>query len=315
MSAGGKITLDSPIIDVSSNSVTHLIQDNAIQSYQLSSDTNNFISINTMNQSLRVNSNTVAISSSNITLGASDAIFINTPIIDSSKNDLIFKIKTESSNAMTLSDSLGTSLLSINTNIGPNFPSATTINTHLNLDVSDVNELGVTAGYNLMKISTNIIDLKGVANKHLISSLFVDNVELKGQPLSSIRMTATLYVDGPSVLASGESEGAVSGHNASTSKYALYVAGEDANNQIIGKLFVKGGLYLGESNGTVAPTLLSEEGLAKLSGTEDDGNSLKEKVVVTAACTHTECRMQSSRYIQTCTHTCTHAYLHTRTDM
>ena len=192
-----------------------------------------------------------------------------------------FIVKSEKREAFSIADDVGTLLAKVDTDTGPHFPASTTLQTKVVVQVPEIEQLGVTSGYNMMKIATTTVDIKDVANPHLVSSLFVDNVEMKGEALSSIGLSATLFIDGPSTLAAGQSSGAISGHNASTSKYALYVAGENANNQIIGKLFVKGGLYLGESNGTVAPTLLSAEGLAKVSGTDSNKNDGSDKVVVT----------------------------------
>merc|ERR1711871_1640270 len=99
--------------------------------------------------------------------------------------------------------------------------------------------LGVEAGYDMMKVSTTVVDVNNVQNKHAVTSLFVDNLELKGDINAELAMSATLYVDGASLLAPGEASGSLSGHNQSNSRYGLYVAGEDANNQILGKLYVK----------------------------------------------------------------------------
>ena len=64
----------------------------------------------------------------------------------------------------------------------------------------------------------------------------------------------------------------------------LYVAGEDANNQILGKLYVKNGLYLGESNASNTPaTLLSRDSLLKLEGTDADTNNVGNKAVMTTS--------------------------------
>ena len=234
-----------------------------------------------MNESIAFWSNSFDVSSTILNLIANHSIQINSPIVDFSKNAMQFIVKSENTNAFSIADDVGTLLAKVDTNTGPHFPASTTLQTKVVVQVPEIQQLGVTSGYNMMKVATTIVDIKDVANPHLVSSLFVDNVEMKGEALSSIGMTATLFIDGPSTLAAGQSSGAISGHNASTSKYALYVAGENANNQIIGKLFVKGGLYLGESNGTVAPTLLSAEGLAKVSGTDSNKNDGSDKVVVT----------------------------------
>ena len=59
---------------------------------------------------------------------------------------------------------------------------------------------------------------------------------------------------------------------------------EDANNQILGKLYVKNGLYLGESNASNTPaTLLSRDSLLKLEGTDSNTNNVGNKAVMTTS--------------------------------
>ena len=75
----------------------------------------------------------------------------------------------------------GTLLAKVDTYTGPHFPASTTLQTKVVVQVPEIEQLGVTSGYNMMKIATTIVDIKDVANPHLVSSLFVDNVEMKGK--------------------------------------------------------------------------------------------------------------------------------------
>ena len=279
----GSFILNTPVMNIQKNDFLQLIKSKSPYSYRISTERQNFLSINTANKSVTFISNSFDVSSTLMNLAANYSIKIDSPVLDFSKNTMQFILKSEEAEAFSISDDTGTLLAKVDTDTGPHFPASTTLQTKLVVQVPDIQQLGVVSGYNMMKVATTTVDIKNVANPHLISSLFIDNVEMKGEALSSIGLSATLYIDGPSTLAAGQSPGAISGHNASTSKYALYIAGENANNQIIGKLFVKGGLYLGESNGTVAPTLLSADGLAKVSGTNSDKNDGSDKVVVTNA--------------------------------
>eukprot|EP00945_MAST-04E_sp_MAST-4E-sp1_P005627 g5627.t1 len=214
----------------------------------------------------------------NVTLTSSQFVKFKTPVLDISNQDTVVTVNPSSDNALKIADLDGNTFLRMDTDTGQTGkPSDMFIGTTLHVQLPDVPNVGAGA-YDVMKIHETELTLSST-NNAMLTSLHVDNMQLKGSQGVSLNMAATLYVDGSAIVPTDESSLSISGFNTSTTNYGLYVAGDTSYNQVRGKLFVKGGLYLGESNGTF--TEISSSAFELTTGTDSSSNNVADKVVVT----------------------------------
>ena len=283
MTAGGHVSFQTPVIDFTSQATKIKLKKDTEGAWKVtdgaSSETVMINLDTTPNElSLVFKGDKMEAIVPNVTLTSSQFVKFKTPVLDISNQDTVVTVNPSSDNALKIADLDGNTFLRMDTDTGQTGkPSDMFIGTTLHVQLPDVPNVGAGA-YDVMKIHETELTLSST-NNAMLTSLHVDNMQLKGSQGVSLNMAATLYVDGSAIVPTDESSLSISGFNTSTTNYGLYVAGDTSYNQVRGKLFVKGGLYLGESNGTF--TEISSSAFELTTGTDSSSNNVADKVVVT----------------------------------
>ena len=275
--SGGRMVFATPLVDYSNQTTEMKLRPNVADALKITDGTVNIFDVDTRSMTLSLTGNSVEMRADNVTFDASSFVDLQTPLIKLSSEDTVLEIGN-SDQALTVKSENNDVILQVDTNTGSH-PTEINMKTKLVIDTPDVGNVG-TVAYDVVKINEAKLHV-GVSNGKMLTSLYVDNMELTGAQGTTLNMAATLYVDGNPIVPTDESSASISGFNISTTNYAMYIAGDTSYNQIRGKLFVKGGLYIGESNGTF--TELSANALTLVEGTNSAYNNVASKSVVTDA--------------------------------
>merc|ERR1711871_1183152 len=273
--SGGSMIFKTPLVDYSDQSTMMKLKSNTANALKITDGASTIVDFDTSSMSLTFSGSAMKMQSQNITLDASAFVDFRTPLLKLSAQGTTLELG-EFENAFTMKDSNDAVILNVDTNTG-SLPTEITMRNKLLVDLPNIGSVG-TLPYDIMKINEAKIHVE-VSNTKMLTSLYVDNMELTGSQGVELNMAATLYVDGNPIVPTDESSASISGFNISTTNYAMYIGGDTSYNQIRGKLFVKGGIFIGESNGTF--TELSANALALVDGTDSVDNNVADKAVVT----------------------------------